>query len=380
MRNHLLSKFLIIGSITAASLTTFAQEITYVIKGTVGHLNHPAKTYLMYNDASGKKIDSANIVNGDFIFKGIIDQPRGAVLYISKTGAGFESTDPVYILFYLESGIIEIKTPNTLDHAVVTGGPINLDNNELNTLLQENNEELRKVHEAYGAISPEQSNQNNIRDILDKRNQALVIARKAIYLKFIKQHPSSMMSLFALKNYERPVANISDIEPIFNMLSANIRESTAGKSYEAEIGRMKHLEVGAIAPDFTLSDPTGKITSLHDFKGKYVLVDFWASWCPPCRADNPNVVKLYSAYKDRGLVVLSVSLDNVKSSWLKAIQEDKLPWMQLSDLKGYNPGGVAKLYSLDGIPQNYLIGPDGKIINKATITADLPVKLKELLK
>ena len=148
MRINLLSKFLIIGAIIAASLTTFAQETSYVIKGTAGHFNHPAKACLMYSNASGKKIDSANVVNGDFIFKGIIDQPRGAVLYVSKTGSGFESTDRGYILFYLESGLIEIKKPNTLDHAVMTGGPINLENSELNTLLQENNEELRKLQEA----------------------------------------------------------------------------------------------------------------------------------------------------------------------------------------------------------------------------------------
>jgi peroxiredoxin len=380
MRIHFRLKFLSIAAFVAIGLNTFAQETSYIVKGTVGHLTHPAKAYLMYSNASGKQVDSADIHQGEFIFKGISDQPRPAVLYVSKTGAGLQSSGHDYVLFYLESGSIEIKSSNTLDSAIVTGGPINTDNNQLNIALRENNAEFKKLREAYAGISSGQNNEKDIKDSIAKRNEILLTSRKSIYLTFIKKHPASMMSLFALKNYERPVANVADVEPIFYMLSANIRESTAGKSYAAEIARMKHIEIGSIAPDFTLTDPSGNTASLHDYKGKYVLIDFWASWCPPCRADNPNVVKVYSAFKDKGLIVLSVSLDDVKSKWLKAIQEDKLPWLQLSDLKAYNPGGIAKLYSLDGIPQNFLIGPDGKIIDRATTTVDLPGKLKDLLK
>jgi peroxiredoxin len=379
MKIRLQIKVLCIAAIVAASLNTFAQETSYIVKGNVGRLTRPAKAYLLYSDAWGKQIDSAEINQGRFIFKGISDQPRPAVLYVSKTGAGFESSEHDYVLFYLESGSIAITSPNLLDNAVVAGGPINTDNNQLNIALNNNNAEFKILREGYAAVGRGQINEKVVKDSLDKRTQILLTSRKSIYLAFIREHPASMMSLFALKNYERPVPNVADVEPIFYMLSQNIRTSTAGKSYAAEIAKMKHIEVGAVAPDFTLTDPSGKIVSLHDYKGKYVLVDFWASWCPPCRADNPNVVKLYSAFKDKGLIILSVSLDDVKSKWVKAINEDHLPWLQLSDLKAYNPGGVANLYSLGGVPQNFLIAPDGQIISKAETTVDLPGKLKDLL-
>ena len=379
MKNRTWIKLIGIPIIFAAVINVHAQNINYRLQGTMDHLQAPAKAYLYYSNTSGKQIDSATFNNGSFTFSGVLDQPKPAVIYISKTGAGLASSEHGYVLLYLEQGSIYVKGTGSLEFAKVSGGPINTDNNKLNTLLTNNSAELKKITKAYAALSPGQNNLKEARDSIIKKSDELITKRKAIYLAFIKSHPASMMSLFALENYERPVANFADIEPIFNMLSADIRMSAAGRKYAAEISRMKHIEIGALAPDFTITDTLGKLVSLHDYKGKYVLIDFWASWCPPCRADNPNVLKIYNAYKDKNFAIVSVSLDNVKSSWLNAVHEDHLPWTQLSDLKGYNPGGIAKLYALDGIPQNFLIGPDGRIINRASFVTDLPGKLKNLL-
>lgn len=141
----------------------------------------------------------------------------------------------------------------------------------------------------------------------------------------------------------------------------------------------KHLEEGQLAPNFSQKDPNGKDISLSSFRGKYVLVDFWASWCGPCRRENPYVVKAYERFKDKNFTILGVSLDNSKDAWLKAIKADKLTWTHVSDLKGWK-NEVAVLYSVRSIPTNYLLDPDGRIIAKNLRGSDLEKVLAEHLK
>ncbi|HWZ03894.1 MAG TPA: TlpA disulfide reductase family protein [Mucilaginibacter sp.] len=361
-------------------LALFAQGSNYTLNGKVGQLSAPAKAYLMYSNAAGRQTDSAMINNGAFTFKGAIDQPISAYLIINKKGTGINTKAISYIKLYLEAGALSVTSPDSLDNAQITGGQINADNNRLKTALAPVTQKMDALNKDYEAAPEEKRKSKEFGDDIDKRSDSLEKEQKAVYLTFIKANPNSLISLFSLKNYAGSVPDIAEVEPAFNLLSENIKASKMGMDYAAEISKMKKTAIGAIAPDFTQADTSGKLISLHDFKGKYVLVDFWASWCGPCRAENPNVVKAYNTYKDKNFTILGVSLDQQgkKDKWLKAIHDDHLTWTQVSDLKFWK-NEAAQLYAVQAIPQNFLVGPDGKIVAKNIRGEDLNNKLKELL-
>lgn len=152
----------------------------------------------------------------------------------------------------------------------------------------------------------------------------------------------------------------------------------AAAAVQEELNRAMRLMTGAVAPDFAQATPDGKELKLSALRGKYILLDFWASWCGPCRRENPNVVRMYEEYKDKGFDILSISLDNAKDRWLQAIEQDKLTWKHVSDLKGWQ-NEVAQLYEVQGIPKTFLIDPQGKIVATDLRGPSLEAKLKELL-
>ena len=195
---------------------------------------------------------------------------------------------------------------------------------------------------------------------------------------FITVHPASHVSTYLLLNFSQISTDPLLLDQRFNSLDATVRTTQMGKMLADRIAVSKIGAIGTDAMDFTQNDVNGKPVALSSFKGKYVLLDFWASWCRPCRAENPNVVKVYNKFKDKNFTILGVSLDQQKEAWVRAIQADHLGWNHVSDLQQWS-NAAAQLYRIESIPGNFLIDPNGKIIARDLRGEDLEKKLCQVL-
>ena len=186
----------------------------------------------------------------------------------------------------------------------------------------------------------------------------------------------SLAALYGIQRLD-PEANFSFFDSVSMELSQELPNNPIVKNLATMVEGKSSLSIGAEAPELALPDRDGEIVRLSSLRGNYVLIDFWAAWCKPCRVENPNVVRMYNAYSDRNFEILGVSLDRTRTAWLKAIEQDGLPWQHVSDLKYWN-SDAARTYQVNAIPATYLIDPGGKIIAKNLRGENLEAKLKEI--
>ena len=347
---------ILIAFIALSILASCSNKDEFVLNGKIENAGELKKVLLYEGEAV---IDSAFLNEDDkFRFRRTALEAKHYTMVVG---------DRMYMLVLKNGDDVDFKTDLNKDddEYVISGSEISAKLQKLSSIRADFQRSQNKLQNEFESRTEKGENVEKVQSELMKKQQEILHSTSQQTLQFSKENKETlagfygMLSLFSLDpiTYEKELIEYAD--------SARVKfpNNSAVQFFSNHMAELKPLSVGQKAPDFESLSPTGQKIKLSDFRGKYVLLDFWASWCAPCREENPNIVEQYHAFKDKGFTVLGVSLDDNQSAWMKAVKDDKLDWTQVSELKRWD-SEAGELYKITAIPSSYLIDPEGVIIGK----------------
>jgi len=354
----------------------------FVVHGSINFFGKTEKIYLEYNSFEDSGLvthtDSALIKTGAFTFDGFITEPSKASIYCYLSGSsGLKSS----LSFFLSKGETTITIKGNLESGTVTGTDVAVEFSELKQMAKRFNQKELSLADSL-IVFDFNNDEEGIERVRIAYSSLQIEFQNSVYIPFFLKHLNSAVGIYALERVMEN--NINDPEKIislYSQLSPKAKKLQSAVQLEKKLEGLKRTSIGTQALDFTMPDAQGNYVSLSSFKGKYVLVDFWASWCIPCRAEAPNLVAVFSKYHKKGFTILGVALEKERDreKWLKAIKQDKLTWTQVTDFK-YWENAAIKQYYVNAIPFNFLLDPQGKVIARNLRGSELNETLSKLFK
>jgi len=312
-----------------------------------------------------KVIDSTQVVDNTFLFTGSMKEPEDIRLRIDGVG---------YTSFWLENSQISFSAEaGKLDEAIVRGSKTQLEEDALQQQLKPFDNIQDEIDEAFEATNVTQIKKDSLNRAYKKSEEDYF----KVLMQYVKEHPSSLVGLEFLDFYKTSIFNKNDVQTTYEALSENLKNHPKGKSIARFLAKSE-ITIGDTFADILLKNTQDKEIALSQNLGEYTLVSFWTSSCSFCRANNPRLVKIYKEFQPKGFQIFGVSFDRKKSKWLKAVQEDQLPWNNVVDLDGEN-GDIALQYKISAFPDNILIDKEGKVIARDISAKRLHNKLTDLL-